>query len=323
MNPLTGETSAAVLSPTGIPADPPLTAHGVDQANELATHLMTFDPPIDAVYSSPYYRCLQTISPFVIRRNESSAGAPLAIQTERGLSEFYGAAPFDHPIPAEIPFLKGLFPEIDETHQSKVVPSRKGEAIEALYHRVKSAVEAIIEECDAKGHRTVILCSHAAVVIALGRVITGDIPETVDVQDFGAFTCGLSKYTRSRVNSKADSRQESDTGGLSIARETRDGSSRTTGTTQSTGNWVCEANSDCSFLSGGEERGWYVPQPQHQHQHSPVPFLYPSPASRLHLLRHPLISVYPSTLLKHILTILSVMQGIQWRRGLHIRRSTP
>lgn len=23
------------------------------------------------------------------------------------------------------------------------------------------------------------------------------------------------------------------------------------------GGWTCEVNSDCSFLSGGEERGWY------------------------------------------------------------------
>lgn len=284
MNPITGETAAVVLSPTGIPADPPLTAHGVDQANELATHLMAFEPPIDAVYSSPYYRCLQTISPFVTRRNESSgAGAPLAIQTERGLSEFFGAAPFDHPVPAEIPFLKGLFPDIDETHRSRVVPSRKGEAIEALYHRVKSAVEAIVEECDAKGHRTVILCSHAAVVIALGRVLTGDIPATVDVQDFGAFTCGLSKFRRSGADSKVDSHPKSDAGGPSVARGKGDGSSqaRNSSSGDRTGNWVCEANSDCSFLSGGEERGWYVPQPHHQqHQHPlvPVPISYPSPA---------------------------------------------
>lgn len=267
MNPITGETAAAVLSPTGIPADPPLTAHGVDQANELAAHLMTFEPPIDAVYSSPYYRCLQTISPFVTRRNESGgAGAPLAIQTERGLSEFYGAAPFDHPIPAEIPFLKGLFPDIDETYQSRVVPSRKGEAIEALYRRVKSAVEVIVEECDAKGHRTVILCSHAAVVIALGRVLTGDIPETVDVQDFGAFTCGLSKFRRSKADPKVDSFRQDDTGERSVARVAGDDSRHShgespgaNGEARGTGSWVCEANSDCSFLSGGEERGWYVP----------------------------------------------------------------
>ncbi|MBE3047592.1 histidine phosphatase family protein, partial [Candidatus Bathyarchaeota archaeon] len=186
MDPITGETTATVLSPTGIPADPPLTSHGVDQANELAAHLNALHPPIDAVYSSPYYRCLQTISPFVALKNDhlqrpsgnGDAVAPLKIRTERGLSEFFGAAHFDHPIPAEKPTLKRLFPAVDEEYQSRVVPSRKGESYEALYQRVRSALENIIEQCDAEGHRTVILCSHAATVIAMGRVLTGEMPET-------------------------------------------------------------------------------------------------------------------------------------------------
>lgn len=29
-------------------------------------------------------------------------------------------------------------------------------------------------------------------------------------------------------------------------------------TVGSVGNWICESNSDCSFLRSGEERGWYV-----------------------------------------------------------------
>ena len=262
MDPVTGETFATVLSPTGIPADPPLTAHGVGQANELASHLMGLKTPIDAVYSSPYYRCLQTIAPFVALRNDqvgttsgSDDAAPLTIRTERGLSEFFGAAPFDHPVPEEVPFLKSLFPEIEDAYQSKVVPSRKGESIEALYQRVRLAVENIIDQCDAEGHRTVILCTHAAVVIALGRVLTGDIPKTVDVEDFGAFTCGLSKFRLSRTGTTAEPHSQE---GASFSQSSRDlPSAKRKG--RRTGNWICEANSDCSFLSGGQERGWYVP----------------------------------------------------------------
>ncbi|KAJ3487201.1 hypothetical protein NLG97_g6460 [Lecanicillium saksenae] len=53
----------------------------------------------------------------------------------------------------------------------------------------------------------------------------------MDTEDFKAFTCGLSVYTRGGANS-AD------------------------GKSDNVGNWICEKNSDCSFLSGGEERGW-------------------------------------------------------------------
>ena len=52
-----------VKPPTGIPTDPPLTAKGVQQSKELAEYLCNIDPPIDRVYSSPFYRCLQTLKP--------------------------------------------------------------------------------------------------------------------------------------------------------------------------------------------------------------------------------------------------------------------
>lgn len=279
MNPITGETTASVLSPTRIPADPPLTAHGVNQCEELAAHLVALEPPIDAVYSSPYYRCLQTISPFVKLRGDpqrkssgnSHAGGPVAIRVESGLSEFYGRAPFDHPVPAELPVLKGLFPDIDGSYQSRVVPSRKGEGIPALYDRARSALENIIEQCDADGHRTVILCSHAAVVISLGRVLTGNIPETVDVKDFGAYTCGLSRYRRSKMDPRLDSSR------IKGEADRRTSAGVTEPRAQSTGHWVCESNSDCSFLSSGPERGWYVlkslgPTPSSHHSQTP-PFL--------------------------------------------------
>ncbi|SPO01068.1 related to transcription initiation factor [Cephalotrichum gorgonifer] len=272
VNPVTGETTASILSPTGIPADPPLTAHGVDQSKELATHLIALEKPIDAVYSSPYYRCLQTISPFVKRTNdrrrsssEDGGGAlsPLTVRAERGISEFFGTAHFDHPVPADKPLLQRLFPEINEAYQSRVVPCRRGESIEDLYGRVRSAVENIIEQCDAEGHRTVILCTHAAVVIALGRVLTGEFPKTVDVEDFGAFTCGLSKFRRPKPDPElGHGVSEESRGGLATGamengcRQAPNGCSVAGGGMQNTGNWVCEANSDCSFLSGGQERGW-------------------------------------------------------------------
>lgn len=52
-------------SPTGIASDPALAAYGVDQAKQLAEKINNLDPPVDIVYSSPFYRCLQTLYPTV------------------------------------------------------------------------------------------------------------------------------------------------------------------------------------------------------------------------------------------------------------------
>lgn len=63
----TGEYSSLYPTPTGNPADPTLTSHGVRQSHELAAHVASpqFTPKPFRVYSSPFYRCLQTIRPSV------------------------------------------------------------------------------------------------------------------------------------------------------------------------------------------------------------------------------------------------------------------
>jgi hypothetical protein len=63
VNPQTGEYTASTRTPTGIPTDPPLAAKGVEQSKELSDYLCSLDPPIDRFYSSPFYRCLQTLKP--------------------------------------------------------------------------------------------------------------------------------------------------------------------------------------------------------------------------------------------------------------------
>lgn len=246
---MTGVYTASIPSPTGIPADPALTSHGTLQARELASHLMTLDPAIDAVYSSPYYRCLQTIAPFVEERRKGSspAGSPAAvlIRPEPGIGEYFGAAPFAHPRPATAQVLKPMFPAYDEDYSPVWTPSEKGETLTELYARVAVAIRAIIERSDAEGHRAIVLCSHAATIIALGRVLTGCVPDDPSVEDIKAFTCGLSVYRR----------QEQLISGTKLG-ETDPGAEAGTGTAIEVGGWTTELNSDCSFLSGGEERGW-------------------------------------------------------------------
>ncbi|KAI0841796.1 phosphoglycerate mutase-like protein [Hypoxylon sp. FL0890] len=292
VDPSTGDYTASIRSPTKLPTDPALASHGVEQANELATHLLEVDPPIEQVYSSPYYRCLQTIQPFVynlgrIQAQPSgnvSGELPSRIRVDLGLSEWYGLAHFEHPTSAPLDELQSFFPEIDAEYASSLAPSRHGESLSQLHDRVANVIESIVRRSDQEGHRAILVCTHAAVVIALGRVLTGQAE-----RDFGAFTCGLSKYRRRRPSSVQNRIDSSDRTGTNTTvpaarderqiRETRsqappqidhagnadphphdsrwpDPGSSTRGESGLYGGWACELDSDCSFLSGGQERGW-------------------------------------------------------------------
>lgn len=275
-----GNYSSYLRSPTGIATDPALTSHGVEQAHELAAHLMSLDPPVDRVYSSPYYRCLQTVEPFVglwARSARPDAANKPAILGEAGLSEWYGSAHFEHPTSASSDRLAELFPAFDRSYVPAVAPSRMGESIAQLHDRVALTMDALIKQCDEAGVRAVLLCSHAATVIALGRVLTGDMPENVEAEDFRAFTCGLSVFrrrpaARRDVAGEVAATSSPHTVGnvrtpASQATASPDGYSNGLADLSSTGvdwkdgrgvrgGWLCEVNGDCSFLSGGEERGW-------------------------------------------------------------------
>ncbi|KAK4074843.1 uncharacterized protein Triagg1_4992 [Trichoderma aggressivum f. europaeum] len=286
----TGVYSASIPSPTGIAVDPALTAHGVDQSRQLAQHLMTMDPPVDVVYSSPYYRCLQTITPFVELRQQqqqqqqqrqqrhahahahsqhgestslslstsvgsgshshshSHSDAATMIRPEHGICEWFGSAPFEHPGPASPSLLKSLFPAFDESYVSAQYPPRRGETLAQLQARLTATMQSIIDRCDAEDRRAVVLCTHAAAVIMLGRILTGEFPETVDADDFHAFTCGLSVFRRKKVDNRDRGKGE-----LPDKEPNPSAAAAAAGVV---GGWSCEANSDCSFLAGGEERGW-------------------------------------------------------------------
>lgn len=257
-------------SPTGKPADPALTAHGVEQARELGERLLTVDPPIERVYSSLYYRCLQTVEPFV-RKATATATLP-PVRGETGIGEWYGAADFEHPVPETPEALSSHFPAmIDTAYTPAVVPGRKGEGISELHDRIAATMRALVAECDRDGVRAILLCSHAATVIALGRVLTGNMPDNIGVEDFGAFTCGLSVYRRRKQAGQGGS------GGIAGAGSTtdqghsedNDGGRANAGSADPqiggmdwrggrgvAGGWECELDSDCSHLSQGAERGW-------------------------------------------------------------------
>ncbi|KAI1866987.1 hypothetical protein JX265_007563 [Neoarthrinium moseri] len=295
VDPASGTYTTAILSPTGVPTDPPLTSYGVEQANELAQRLLKLDPPIGRIYSSPYYRCLQTINPFVAKYNETSETVSnskahlAAIRVEKGIGEWFGLAPWNHPASAPLSKLQELFPDIDANYVSQVTPPSHGESLSELHDRVASAMDAIIAQCDKEGIRAIVLSSHAAVVIALGRVLTGRMPEHVEEEDFAAFTCGLSIYRRRNSHSgrqtdtserqpmAAPDRLADDSAISGITQMSGAGAAagadmQAAGTSDHPsgcspgpswrgglgvqGGWDCELDSDCSFLKGGPERGW-------------------------------------------------------------------
>lgn len=203
------------------------------------------------------------MSPFVSRRNAGrdkvsahDDGIPLprlSTRADAGLSEWYGQAHFEHPTSAPLDDLSGLFADLDVDYVSSPAPHRRGESIPQLYKRVASCIEAIIAQCDREGRKAVLISTHAAVVIVLGRLLTASVPDDTTVEDFKAFTCGLSKYRRQTADQ--DSHLLLDSRGPS---RPKDGKPHQGSDFELSTRWVCEANSDCSFLSGGEERGWCV-----------------------------------------------------------------
>lgn len=64
-------------------------------------------------------------------------------------------------------------------------------------------------------------------MIAIGRALTGKMPEDPDEDDFQCYTASLSRF------------QRNEKGGKKVI-----------------GNWDCVLNSETGYLSGGAERGW-------------------------------------------------------------------
>ncbi|PLN78999.1 phosphoglycerate mutase family protein [Aspergillus taichungensis] len=291
----TGEYKSQFPTPTGNPADPTLTSHGVRQSRELADHLVSerVVPKPFRVYSSPFYRCLQTIQPSVEAlkgrqaqtqtRDESGIdeGAVFDVRVENGVGEWFGPTSFfHHPSPSPASTLKTHFPTIlpdtiTPQHQPNVIPSTRGETIAQLHDRLATALSSIIADVDAEvaaheqatgshSSKAILICSHAAPLIATGRALTGNMPDDPDVEDFNVFTAGLSTFRRRAlpVEGGAHGSSDSDKDTSSLAPGTKLTKDTITvplwrGGRGVGGGWDCVANGDCSFLSEGAERGWH------------------------------------------------------------------
>ncbi|KAJ5747076.1 uncharacterized protein N7511_008772 [Penicillium nucicola] len=295
----TGTYKAQFPTPTGNPVDPALTSHGVRQSHELAEHIAApqFHPKPFRVYSSPFYRCLQTIQPSVeqlkrisIQSGNSQQNGPgsidkhadLDVRIENGLGEWFGATNFfdhpAHPIPKEmsIHFPTLISESSLEKYKPLLMPSRRGETISQLHNRVATVLQGIITDIDAeitaleaelpldqRTSKSVLICAHAAPLIAMGRALTGRMPDDSSEEDFNVFTAGLSTFNRrGSVTPSVKGDSYGPNGESALAEGTR--FLRASGDIPDwkdgngvAGGWDCVANGDCKFLSTGAERGWH------------------------------------------------------------------
>lgn len=146
-----------------------------------------------------------------------------------------------------------LFPRYAKDYTPTIVPSVNGETIDDLHNRTAYALYRIIEQCDKDGVETILICTHAASLYAIGRALVGRMPQKIEEEDFRPFTCGLSTFIRRKVPTvKSDIQQWAgpETGIPEV--KWRDGLGVQ-------GGWDCTVNGDCRFLSGGEERGCESP----------------------------------------------------------------
>ncbi|KAE9411086.1 phosphoglycerate mutase-like protein [Gymnopus androsaceus JB14] len=208
-------------SPTGLAKDPPLTAFGVSQAQELADHFLSLDEDQrpTMILSSPYYRCLQTSQP-------TAKALGLPIYVEHGISEWYSPVTPGtglHPRPYSASDLKSYFEEIDpEAWSSIYYPTRKGEDVDEIHERCSIVMSDLVSEVETRftNHKRILLVSHAATVIALARALAKDkeIPMRVGC-------CSLTELV-----------------------STQDG--------QGERRWEVKKLTEADFLTGGVQRDW-------------------------------------------------------------------
>ncbi|KAG9222866.1 hypothetical protein PLEOSDRAFT_155405 [Pleurotus ostreatus PC15] len=178
-------------SPTGLARDPPLAAYGEKQAQELADHFLSLpeEERPTVIFSSPYYRCLQTSKPV-----SKALGIPIYV--EHGLSEWYSpVAPGTglHPRPGSAADLQSYFPEIDPSWSSIWHTSQKGEDVEEVHERTNGFLEVFVPEVERRfgPDSKVLLVTHAATTITLVRGLIGDRDHPLKVG-----CCSLSTFDR-------------------------------------------------------------------------------------------------------------------------------
>ncbi|RGP76555.1 hypothetical protein FLONG3_5216 [Fusarium longipes] len=219
------------------PPDCPLSAHGVDQAQELCSWLSKLDEPIDMIFSSPFFRCVETIAPLAEQQN-------LKMSLEPGLGEWYGMyrGQADDPQPSSNDILSKFFSHIDSSYKRLVMPDHEGESIQQLYDRCLRTLRKIIALADSHESQptTIVLCTHAATFVMLCRILANKPVDNPEDVDFIPWTAGITLFRRETLDEP----------------ELADSLINHSAASSDIGKWGCLIDGDCSFLSSGRERGW-------------------------------------------------------------------
>ncbi|BGP52448.1 hypothetical protein JCM8202v2_000002 [Rhodotorula sphaerocarpa] len=242
--------------PTGIPRDPPLSKHGVDQAKELA-HFLRQEFGLDAGATPP--ADVAILSSQVATATPVADALDLPILIEPGLGEWYLPVRRGlHPALAEPALLQKHFPRVStspEAWSPLLTPPRVGESMRAIHHRAAQFAPLLAAELDRRGYTRAIVFTHAATAIALCRALAGDVRPGDQVLSQGATepgqaeqlglwkdkerlfvsaaTCSASKFTRRAEGAAAGTSSASDAAA-----------------------WDREWDGRTDFLERGEERRW-------------------------------------------------------------------
>lgn len=163
------EDPSKLSSPTNIIGDVELSSHGLDQAQELAEYLSSAEPDIQRIYSSPFYRCLQTATPL-----STKLGLPILVET--GIGEWFKPERSSRPIPAPATKLVEWFPSVDSSYESLLAVDPNGETIEDIHVRCRKFIDVLVRHLDTSepSISKIVLVTHAAAKLALGRALLDD-----------------------------------------------------------------------------------------------------------------------------------------------------
>lgn len=214
--------------PTGIENDVPLAKHGVDQAIELSKYIKTLDVKPEMIFSSPFYRCLETSKP-------SKEALDIPLYVERGIGEWYKPDREVIPIPASNKALSVFFPNmITGDWKATTIPSSAGETEEDIFQRCHKFWPDFIArvENEFPDVKHLLLVTHAATKAALGMNLLKFPNARVTIDNQGNSirngSCSLDKFVLTKDSKQSFYDKE----------------------------WKLAMNGNTSFLTNGEEMNW-------------------------------------------------------------------
>ncbi|KAG4107926.1 phosphoglycerate mutase-like protein [Neocallimastix lanati (nom. inval.)] len=165
-------TGVPTPSKSGFIYDPPLAEEGLYQSQLLANYLLE-NAHIDYIFSSPFYRTLQTATKVANTLN-------LKIEVESGLSDWYGGSPnYATFIPKAAPYEKLIefFPAIDKSYKPNVEIKTIAEPKDEMYDRIGKTIQILMNNFkskdDKKDQEFLFVC-HAASAIMVARNLLKD-----------------------------------------------------------------------------------------------------------------------------------------------------